>query len=80
MKEKILKADGNYTIAANVVFHTTDIMLSFGNIAYLSDSFSQLRKIDDTKEKSSTEKLIDFLKENRCNNMVLYHDEKKISS
>ena len=32
MIEKISKADGNHTIAANVVFHTTDIMLSNDNI------------------------------------------------
>ena len=46
MIEKISKADGNYTIAANVVFHTTGIMLSNDNIAYLSGLSNNLEKID----------------------------------
>ena len=32
--EKISKPDGNHTITANVVFHTTGFMLSKYNIAY----------------------------------------------
>ena len=36
MIEKISKADGNHTIAANFVFHITGIMLSKENTAYLS--------------------------------------------
>ena len=34
--EYISKDDGNHTIAENVVFHVTGIMLSNENIAYLS--------------------------------------------
>ena len=40
--EKISKADGDHTIAANVVFHTTGIMLSKHNIAYLSGLCGEL--------------------------------------
>ena len=36
MIEKISKAGGNHTIAANAVFHITGIMLSKENTAYLS--------------------------------------------
>ena len=41
--EKISKADGNHTIAANVVFHTTGIMLSKHNIAYVSGLYNELK-------------------------------------
>ena len=46
MKEKISKADRNHTIAANVVFHTTGIMLSNENIAFLSGLYNDVEKID----------------------------------
>ena len=46
MIEKISKADGDYKIAANVVFHTTGIMLSNENMAYLSGLCNDLEKID----------------------------------
>ena len=54
--EKIAKADGNHTIAANVLFHTTGIILSNENIAYLSGSCNDLRKIDEIKKQHSIEK------------------------
>ena len=49
MIEKISKADGNHTIAANVVFRTTGIMLSNDNIAYLSGLRNDLEKINKSK-------------------------------
>ena len=64
MIEKISKADGNHTIAANVVFHTTGIMLSNDNIAYLSGLCNDLEKIDKIKKQNSTEKMINYLKKN----------------
>ena len=77
MIEKISKADGNHTIAANVVFHTTGIMLSNDNIAYLSGLCNDLEKIDKIKKQNSTEKMINYLKKKKYNHMVLYHDGKK---
>ena len=50
--EKVSKADGN----ANIVFHTTGIMLSKHNIAYLSGLCSELQELDDIKEQNPTEK------------------------
>ena len=50
MIEKISKADRNHTIAANVVFHTTGIILSNENIAYLSGLCNDLEKIDKIKK------------------------------
>ena len=49
MIEKIFKVDGNHTIAANVVFHTTGIMLSNENIAYLYGLCNEIEKIDKIK-------------------------------
>ena len=77
MIEKISKADGNHTIAANVVFHTTGIMLSNDNIAYLSGLCNDLEKIDKIKKQNSIEKIINYLKKKKYNHMVLYHNEKK---
>ena len=37
VNDKISKYHGKHTTAANVVFHTTGIMLSKHNIAYISD-------------------------------------------
>ena len=34
--DKISKADGNHSIAANLLFHITGAMLSWNNIHYLS--------------------------------------------
>ena len=79
MIEKISKADGNHTIAANVVFHTTGIMLSNDNIAYLSGLCNDLEKIDKINKQNSTEKMINYLKK-KYDHMVLYHDGKKINS
>ena len=53
---KISKADGNHAIAANVVFHTTGIMLSKHDIAYLSGLCGELKQLDDIKEQNPTEK------------------------
>ena len=47
-------------------------MLSNENIAYLSGLCNDLEKIDKIKKQNFTEK--------KFNHMVLYHDEKKISS
>ena len=73
MKEKISKADEIHTIVANVVFHTTDIMLSNENTAYLSGLCNDLEKIDKIKKQNSTEKIINYLRK-KINQMVLYHD------
>ena len=62
--EKISKAYGNHTIAANVVFHTTGIILSNDNIAYLSGLFNDLGKIDNNKKLNSTEKNFFFEEKN----------------
>ena len=62
MIEKISKADGNHTIAANVVFHTTDIMLSNENIAYLSGWCNDLENIVKIKKQNSTENMINYFK------------------
>ena len=56
MIEKISKDDGNRTIAANDMFHTTGIMLSNENIAYLSGLCNGLEKIDKFKKLNSTKK------------------------
>ena len=74
--EKISKADGNHTITANVVFHTTGIMLSKHNIAYLSGLCGELQEMDDIKEQNPTEKMINYLRRKKYNHMVLYHDGK----
>ena len=76
MIEKIFKADGNHKIVANVVFHTTGFMLSNENTSYLSDLFNDLEKIDQIKMQNSTEKMINYLKKKKFNQMVLYHDKK----
>ena len=54
--DKISKADGNHTVAANVVFHTTGVMLSKNNIAYLSGLCNKLENLNGIKEQNSTEK------------------------
>ena len=74
--EKISKSDGNHTIAANVVFHTTGIMLSKHNIAYLSGLCGDLQELDDLKDQNPTEKMINYLRRKKFNHMVLYHDGK----
>ena len=51
MIEKIFKADGYHTIAANVVFHTTSVMLSNNNIAYLSGLCDDLKNLIKSKNK-----------------------------
>ena len=60
--EKISKTDGNHTITANVVFHTTGIILSKHNIAYLSRLCGELQQLDDIKEQNPTEKLTNYLR------------------
>ena len=55
MMEKISKA---HTIAANVVFHTTGIMPSNENIAYLGGLCNDLDKIDKIKKQNFIEKMI----------------------
>ena len=54
--EKISKADINHTIVVNVVFHTTEIMLSKHNIAYVSVLCDGLKQLDDIKEQNPTRK------------------------
>ena len=73
---KISKPDGNHAIAANVVFHTTGIMLSRHNIAYLSGLCGNLQQLDDVKEQNPTEKMTNYLRRKKYNHMVLYHDGK----
>ena len=58
--DKIYKADGNHTIAANVVFHTTGIMLSKHNIACLCCLCSKLQELNEIKEQNHTEKMINY--------------------
>ena len=60
--EKISNADGNNTIAGNVVFHTTGITLSKHNVAYLSGLCGKLKQLDDIKDQNPTEKMINYLK------------------
>ena len=62
MIEKISKPDENHTIAANVVFHTTGIMISNENIAYLSGLCNDLETIDKIKKQNSTKNTINYLK------------------
>ena len=64
MIENISKAGGNHTIAANVVFHTTGIMLSNDNIANLSGLCNDPEIIDKFKKQNFTEKMINHLKKN----------------
>ena len=59
--DKISKADGKHTVAINVVFHITRVMLSIPNL-------------NGIKEQNSREKKIDHFKKKKCNHMVLYHD------
>ena len=72
--DKISKADRNHTVAANFVFHKTDIMLLKHSIVYLSGHCNQLKKFDEIKEQNSTEKIINYLKGKKFNHMVLYHN------
>ena len=62
MIEKISKAEENNTIAANVVFHTTGIMISSENIAYLSGLCYDLEKNDKIKNKIPQKKLLIILR------------------
>ena len=48
--DKISKADGNHTNAANVVFHTTGVILSGNNIHYLSCLCNELENLYAIKE------------------------------
>ena len=74
--DKISKADGSHNIAANVVFHTTGVMLSRNNIHYLSGLCNDLEELDGITKKNSTEKMMHYLKRKKFNHMVLYHDGK----
>ena len=56
MIETISKADGNHTIEANVVFHTTGITLSNKNIAYFSGLCNDLEILIKSKNKIVQEK------------------------
>ena len=58
------------------MFHTSGIMLSKHNIAYLSGLCSELQELDDMIEQKQTEKMIDYLGRKKYNHMVLYHDSK----
>ena len=58
MIEKISKAYGHHTIAANVVFHTTGIMFSNDNIAYLSGLCNDLEKMLKSKNKIPEKKCL----------------------
>ena len=49
--DKISKADGSHNIAANVVFHTTGVMLSRNNIHYLSGLCNDLEDLDGITKK-----------------------------
>ena len=74
--EKISKADGNHTIAANAVFHTTGIMLSKHNIAYFSGLCGELKQLDHRKVQNPTELMINYLRRKKYNHMELYYDGK----
>ena len=70
---KISKADGNYTIATNVMFITTGVMFSRNNIYHLSGLFNELENLDGTNELNSIAR-IDYIKKKEFNHMVLYYD------
>ena len=55
MIKKISRADGNYTMVSNVVFHTIGIMPSKNNKAYLSGPYNQLRQMNNIQEPNLTE-------------------------
>ena len=71
--DKISKADGNHSTAANVVFRTTGVMLSRNNIHYVSGLCNELENLNGIRKKS-TEKRIDYLKKKEFNHIVFYHD------
>ena len=52
-------------------------MLFDENISYLTDLCNQLEKNDKIETQNFTEKMMNYLKENKFNHMALYHDEKK---
>ena len=45
------KADGNHTVAVNVVFHTTGVMLSRKIIHYLRGLSNELENLDGIRKK-----------------------------
>ena len=61
MIEKIFKVDGNNIIAVNVVFHTSGIIPSNENIAYLCGLCNNLEKID-KNQKVKFHRKNDYLK------------------
>ena len=48
--DKISKADGSHSVAANIMFHRTGVMLSRNNIHCLSGSCNKLEYLDRIKE------------------------------
>ena len=71
---RISKADWIHTIALNVVFPTTGIMLSGNSVHYLSSICNELQNLDGIKEQNSTEIMIDYLKTKKFKHVALYHD------
>ena len=67
------KADGSYSVAANVMFQKTGVMLSRNNIHYLSGLCNEVQNLHGTKEQNLTDKMIDYLKKKKYNHTVLYH-------
>ena len=61
MIKKISKANGNHTMAANVVSHATEIIQLKYNLAYVSGLCNELKQLDDMKEQNSTKKMINYL-------------------
>ena len=55
------------------MFHTTGVMLSKHNIAYLSGLCNEIQQRD---AQITTEKMKNYLKRKKYNHMVLYHDGK----
>ena len=63
MTEKISKADGNHTIAADIVFRTTGIMLSKHYLSYLIGLCDKLKQLNDIKVQNLTQTMIYYLRE-----------------
>ena len=60
--DKTSKADGNHTVAANVVFHAFSVLLSRNNIHSLSGLGNEVENLDGIKELHLMEKTIDYQK------------------
>ena len=71
---KISKTDGNHTVATNVVFFITRVILGKNNIAYLGNLCNELENLDRIKKQYLTEKRLSFKRKNitiRCYTMMV---------